>query len=237
MKILAFNASPRKNNGATDIVLNKFLEGAKDAGGEIEKIYLADTKIIKCKGCFSCWIKTPGKCVFQNDDMPEILRKMEEADIVVYATPLYHFNMASDMKIMIEKTLPISEPYLIRDKEITTHPRRNKVKQDKWVIVSVCGFPEIEHFQALDLCFEQNARAHKAKIVGKIYRPGSEALKTGAPLFKKYLANCYLAGKEVVGSGEISETVQQELYKDFVMPKFLFRFMANRFWKKHMNSK
>lgn len=234
MKILAFNSSPRKNNGATDIVLNKFLDGAKEAGGDIEKIYLSDKKIKQCQGCFGCWIKTPGKCVFQNDDMPEILKKIEEADIIVYATPLYHFNMSSSMKVMIEKTLPLLEPFLIKDNELTTHPKRNKNIQQKWVIVSVCGFPEIEHFQALDLCFEQNARAHGAKIIGKIYRPSSEPLRSGAPLFKTYLKNCYLAGKEIIKCGYVQEKTQQELYKDFIMPKFLFRFMANRFWKKQM---
>ncbi|MDI6730753.1 MAG: hypothetical protein QMD06_04355 [Candidatus Altarchaeum sp.] len=41
MKILAFNSSPRKENGATDIILDKFLVGAKDAGADIEKIYLS----------------------------------------------------------------------------------------------------------------------------------------------------------------------------------------------------
>ncbi len=234
MKGLAFNSSPRKNNGATDMVLNKFLEGIKDAGGDFEKIYLNDKKINQCRGCFGCWTKTPGKCVFQNDDMPEILKKLEEADIIIYATPLYHFNMTSYMKIMIEKTLPLLEPFLIKDKELTTHPRRNKKKKAKWVIISVCGFPEIEHFQALDLCFKQNARAHGAEIIGKIYRPSSEVLKSGAPLFKAYLKNCYLAGKEVIENGKIKEETQRKLYKDFIMPKFLFRFMANRFWKKQI---
>lgn len=234
MKILAFNSSPRKNKGATDIVLDKFLEGVKDAGGEVEKIYLNDKKINKCKGCFGCWTKTPGKCVFQNDDMPEILEKMEKADIVVFATPLYHFSMTSDMKIIMEKTLPLLEPYLIKDKELTTHPRRNKEKQDKWVIISVCGFPEIDHFQSLDLNFEQIARAYKAKIIGKIYRPSSEALKSGAPVFNSYLKNCYLAGKEVIENGEVKKETQKKLYKDFIMPKFLFRFVANIFWKRQM---
>ena len=234
MKLLAFNSSPRKNKGATDIVLDKFLQGVKDAGGDCEKIYLSDKKINKCQGCFGCWTKTPGKCVFQNDDMPEILQKIEKVDIVVFATPLYHFNMSSEMKIMIERTLPLLEPFLLKDKELTKHPRRNKNKKEKWVILSVCGFPEIQHFQALDLCFEQNARAHEAEIIGKIYRPSSEALKTGAPGFKSYLENCYLAGKEVVKNGKIKEKTQKNLYKDFVMPKFLFRFVANKFWKKQI---
>lgn len=119
--------------------------------------------------------------------------------------------------------------------KLTKHPHRDKNKKEKWIIISVCGFPEIEHFQALDLCFEQNARAYSAEIIGKIYRPSSEALKAGAPLFKKYLTNCYLAGKEAVELGKVGEKIQRELYKDFIMPKFLFRFIGNRFWEKQIN--
>ena len=237
MKILAFNSSPRKNKGATDIVLDKFLEGTKDSGGNFEKVYLKDKKIEKCIGCFGCWTKTPGKCIFKNDDMPEILDKMIAADVIVFATPLYHFGMSSYMRIMLEKTLPMVEPFLIEDKELTKHPKRNKEKEEKWVIISVCGFPEIEHFQALNLCFEQNARSNEAKIIGKIYRPASEALISGAPVFKTYLENCYLAGKEVVEHGCVKENTQEELNKDFIMPKPLFRDLANKYWKDHIKQK
>lgn len=234
MKILALNSSPRKNKGATDIILNKFLNGVKDAGGDIEKIYVYDKKIKQCQGCFNCWTKTPGRCVCQDDDMPEILEKIEEADIIIFATPLYHFTITSGMKIMIEKTLPLIEPFFVKDGELTTHPRRNKEKQQKWVIISVCGFPEIEHFQAIDLWFEQNARAHGAKVVGKIYRTSSEAMKAGITLFKDYLDNCYLAGREIIENGQIQEDTQRKLYKDYIMPKFLIRFMTNKFWEKEL---
>ena len=235
MKILAINSSPRKNKGATDIILDKFLAGVENAGGQFEKIYLADKKIKKCQGCYTCWTKTPGKCIFQ-DDMPETLAKLEAADMVIFATPLYHFNMTSDMKIMLERTLPTLEPYLIKDDNLTSHPRRDKNKKEKWVIISVCGFPEIDHFQALDLCWEQNARAHKTEIIAKIYRPASEALREGAPGFKSYLENVFQAGQEVVENGRIKKETQDKLYKTFAMPKFLFRFMANRFWKKRIKN-
>jgi len=237
MKILAFNSSPRKSKGATDIILNKFLEGVKDSGGEFEKIYLSDKKINKCRGCFECWTKTPGKCIFRNDDMPGILKKMDKSDVIVYATPIYHFGITSDMQKMLEKTLPLIEPFLIKDKDLTKHPKRNKIKKDKWVIISACGFPEIETFQSLDLGFQQIARVHDVQIIGKIYRPSSEALLANVSLFQSYLKKCYIAGKEVVENGVVTDKTQKELYKDFIMPKFLYRFMANRFWKKQIKSK
>lgn len=235
MKILAFNSSPRKETGATDIVLNKFLDGARETGAEIEKIYLKDKEINQCIGCYSCWTKTPGICIYK-DDMPDVLNKIIKADIIVFGTPLYHVNISSSMKILLERTLPLSKPFLVKNKKSTNHPRRFKEYHARWVIISVCGFPEIEHFQALDMSFQQLAKLDNTEIIGKIYRPSSEMLrnKSAQKMFKKYLDNCYLAGKEVVENGKITEKTQKELYKDFVIPKFLFRFMANRFWKKSM---
>lgn len=233
MKILAINSSPRKSKGATDIILDTFLEGVKSVGGGFKKIYLHDKKIKKCIGCFGCWSKTPGKCIFQNDDMPSILKMMEESDIIVFATPIYHFGMTSDMKIMIEKTLPQLEPFLVKDKELTNHTIRNKTKKEKWVIISVCGFPEIETFQSFDLSFQQMARVYQAEIIGKIYRPSSEILTKGNTyLLKTYLKNCYSAGQETILNGKISIKTQNKLFNDYVLPKFMYRFIANRFWKK-----
>ena len=91
MKILAVNGSPRGPRGNTDCVLQPFLEGAREAGAETETVYLKDKQINTCLGCFTCWTKTPGVCVHK-DDMPELLDKLREADIVVHATPLYVFT-------------------------------------------------------------------------------------------------------------------------------------------------
>ena len=60
MKLLAFNASPRRADGTTDILVDRFIEGAGEAGAETEKHHVVDLDINGCLGCFSCWWKTPG---------------------------------------------------------------------------------------------------------------------------------------------------------------------------------
>ena len=73
MNILAFNSSPRDHETSkTELVLQKFLEGASRAGAATETLYLKNYKIKHCLGCYSCWLKTPGRCV-QKDDMAEEL--------------------------------------------------------------------------------------------------------------------------------------------------------------------
>ena len=92
MKILAINGSPRGESGNTEVILKPFLKGCEEAGAEIETIYLKDKDIKHCSGCFTCWTKTPGKCIHK-DDMEELLHKISQADIMVYATPLYYYTV------------------------------------------------------------------------------------------------------------------------------------------------
>ena len=61
MKILAVNGSPTKKKGMTHLMLNLFLEGAAEAGAEVERFNVADKKIRYCDGCFNCWVRTPGQ--------------------------------------------------------------------------------------------------------------------------------------------------------------------------------
>jgi multimeric flavodoxin WrbA len=95
--ILAFNSSPRKEKGFTDMVLRRFLAGAEAEGADTEVVYLAEKKIADCVGCTYCWFKTPGTC-FQKDDMGMLLPKIASADVLVAATPLYVDGMSGPLK-------------------------------------------------------------------------------------------------------------------------------------------
>ena len=100
--VLIISASPRKN-GNSDILCDRFAEGAKLSGHKVEKVFLASQNIGYCRGCGVC--NTTHKCV-QKDDMAEILDKMVEADVVVLATPVYFYTMDGQMKTFIDRTVP-----------------------------------------------------------------------------------------------------------------------------------
>jgi multimeric flavodoxin WrbA len=100
--ILILSASPRKG-GNSDLLCDQFLLGAQEAGNVIEKIFLRDKSIACCNGCEYCY--NTHKCI-QKDDMAEILDKMIHADIIVMATPVYFYTMNSQMKMLIDRTVP-----------------------------------------------------------------------------------------------------------------------------------
>ena len=113
MKVLALNSSPRVGaDSKTEWMLDHLLQGMADAGAAVEAVVLKDRKIKLCRGCFTCWTKTPGTCILKDDMTSELLPKWMAADLVVYASPLYHYTFNAQMKAFIERTLPILEPFL-----------------------------------------------------------------------------------------------------------------------------
>ncbi len=101
-QVLILSASPRKH-GNSDLLCDRFAEGAKENGNKVEKIFLAEKNIGYCRGCGVC--NTTHKCV-QKDDMADILNKMVEADVIVFATPVYFYSMDGQMKTLIDRTVP-----------------------------------------------------------------------------------------------------------------------------------
>jgi multimeric flavodoxin WrbA len=81
MKVLAILGSHRPNKSNTRIILQEFLKGASSQGANVETIYLKEKNINFCSGCNTCWMETPGVCIFK-DDMPELLDKIVGCDIL-----------------------------------------------------------------------------------------------------------------------------------------------------------
>ncbi len=98
-KILAIVGSPRFG-GNTDILIDRYLVGAKEAGAQIEKVYLRKLSIADCIGCDGC-IKA-GQCIVK-DDLMLLLDKMKAADIWVLGTPVYFFGPTALMKAFIDR--------------------------------------------------------------------------------------------------------------------------------------
>ena len=182
IKILAVQGSPRPKSSNTEVLLREFLEGAKSQGAEAETVYLKEKNIHPCVGCFTCWTKTPGICVFK-DDMPGILEKVRACDILVYATPLYNYSMTAYLKIFQERSLPLLDPHFVKEDGIYRHPQRYPNNR-KMVLVSTCGFPEISHFDALRHIFRKVEKAGGVPLIGELLVPAAE-MSLRQPFFKE----------------------------------------------------
>ena len=100
-KVIVISSSPRKG-GNSDLLCDKFVEGAMSAGHQAEKIFLRDKDINYCTGCGYCNTNNNTACAKQ-DDMSEILDKMAVADVIVFATPIYFYAISGQMKTFIDR--------------------------------------------------------------------------------------------------------------------------------------
>ncbi len=99
MKILAFQASPRKK-GNTNRVLDEMIKGAEDNGHEVIKYYLQELDIAPCSGCEIC---AKGKDCRYDDDGTQIIDQLAEGAGVILASPIYFGQMTAQAKTLIDR--------------------------------------------------------------------------------------------------------------------------------------
>ncbi|XCP84448.1 flavodoxin family protein [Roseburia hominis] len=103
-KILIISSSPRKK-GNSQLLCQEFARGARESGHSVDLIRLSEKNIGFCYACDAC-MRNGGECV-QHDDMAEILKLYQEADVLVLATPVYFYGISAQMKTFIDRTYPI----------------------------------------------------------------------------------------------------------------------------------
>lgn len=110
--LLAFAASPRKK-GNSDTLCDRVLAGAAEAGAEVEKVYLRDLTILPCRACCACQAKPTALCVLK-DDMRDIYPRLLRADAIVLAAPIYFYDMAAQLKLLLDRWYPVLNPPRMR---------------------------------------------------------------------------------------------------------------------------
>ncbi|MFQ5711633.1 MAG: flavodoxin family protein [Candidatus Geothermarchaeales archaeon] len=206
VKVLAFNCSPKMDKSNTALILTPFLEGMRMEGAEVELFYTRKLKINPCTGDFRCWTKNPGKC-HQDDDMNTLYPKLREADIWVFATPVYVDGFAGPMKNLLDRGIPLLQTFIeLRDGHCR-HPPREGTKPGKIVLVSNCGFWEMDNFDPLLVHIKAVCKNMGREFAGALLRPHGSFLKLmmkrGMPVDDVFKA-AKEAGRQLVKNGEMS---------------------------------
>lgn len=102
-KILIISTSLRANSNSERLA-KECEKGAKSVGNDVEFISLKNKKINYCIGCSAC--QNIGRCVI-DDDAREIAEKVKNADTLVFATPVYYYEMAGQMKTLLDRLNPL----------------------------------------------------------------------------------------------------------------------------------
>ena len=100
MKVLGIYGSPRKG-GNSDQLLDKALEGARSTGAEVATVYARKLKMSGCLECGGC--DKTGACVVK-DDMQLVYPLMQEANVIIIASPIFFYGLTSQVKAIIDRT-------------------------------------------------------------------------------------------------------------------------------------
>ena len=130
-RILVLAGSPRKN-GNTDSLVASFVKGA-EGQNEVEVVSVSDYKVNPCIGCNSCFTREGNTC-FQKDDMTLIYQKLNEADVVVIASPVYFYGISAQLKAVVDRLHT---------------PMRNRFPIQKLGLILVGGAELLELFDAI----------------------------------------------------------------------------------------
>lgn len=224
MKVIAINSSPLTDKGNTHVILKPFLEGMEEAGAEVELIYPIKLNIKPCHGEFHCWFTHPGEC-FQKDDMQEVLPKLDAADVWVIASPLYVDGVSGTMKALMDRIIPLAEPWIELRDDHCRHPQRNKREvRRKLALVSNSGFWELDNFDSMVQHMKAVCKNMDADYAGALLRPHGgglrNMLKMGMPM-DDILQAAKDAGRQLIEEGVMAQATLDIVSRE-LMPRDMY---------------
>lgn len=153
-RILIIKTSLRSNSNS-DALADAFAKGAAESGNTVEQISLQGKNIAFCRGCLAC--QQLGRCVIQ-DDAISIAEQMKTAEVIVWATPIYYYEMSGQMKTLIDRANSLfPSDYAFRDIYLLTAAAEDEDGVDEGAIHGLNGWIA---------CYE------KARLAGNVFAGG-----------------------------------------------------------------
>lgn len=216
-KVLSINSSPKMENSNSAMIMNPFLEGMIQEGALVDQFWSYRLNINSCRGDGNCWFRTPGEC-FQNDDMKILIAKIKESDIIVLSGPIYCDGMNGAMKNIIDRTVPLAEPFFELVDGRYRHVLRENVGNKKMVLISTCGQWELDNFDII----VDNMKRYCHKIGAGLFcllRPHADAMKPFIEMgcdIDDIFSSAKDAGRELITDGKISEGLLKNVSRELL---------------------
>lgn len=168
--VISTSLRPRSNS---DILTERLVAGARDAGHQGEEISLKGKELKYCIGCLAC--QKTQRCV-QKDDALWIADKMKDADTLVFSTPIYYYEMSGQMKTLLDRMNPLySSDYRFRRVYMLSVAAEDETYTPEKAVSGLEGWVD---------CFEK-AKLCGSLFVGGLNGPG-EASANAEALEKAY---------------------------------------------------
>jgi multimeric flavodoxin WrbA len=167
MKILGILGSPCAD-GNTAVLLDAVLEGAREAGAQIERIDVTNLRIDPCDGCRKCDVT--GVCGHAGDDMRVIYKKIREVDALVLASPVFFMGVSAQLKALIDRC----QCFWI-ERFVMGHRYYEGKRHPKGLFVSAAGSPKLKVFDPAIQCVKALFIALDYSYAGEILLPDTDS--------------------------------------------------------------
>lgn len=212
MKVLILNGSPKCEKSDTLHMSKAFAEGIRSVtGGDVRVIHTAEKRISYCNGCFVC--KKTGACVI-DDDMTKILDAIRESNVVILSFPLYCHSMPAALKVVVERTMPLTAERIEKNGEGDYHHKeREETKDLRFVSICGSGYPHSRaDFELIEKTVRRTFRGCDTVI--NVEESPLFNIKDAEPLTDPRLELLEKAGAEYAEAG----TVSDDTYKQLAIP-------------------
>ena len=162
MKVLGIYGSPRAG-GNSDVLLDKALEAAEEAGAEIKKIYARRLKISGCRECVGC--DKTGQCV-QGDEMQDMYPLLYEADAIITSTPIFFYAVPGQLKLLIDRTQAMWSKRMLEK----TPEERKKYDSGRGYLIAVGATRGKNLFEGVELTAKYFYDAMDMSYEGGVFR-------------------------------------------------------------------
>ena len=139
MKVLSVLGSPRKG-GNSDYLAQETLKPLQEVGAQIKTHRLNDLSFRGCQACMAC--KTKRETCILEDDLNEVMEDFKEADVLIFASPVYYGDVSGQFKCFFDRTFEFLTP------DYTTAENPSRLAEGKrCAFVLVQGAPDPEQFE------------------------------------------------------------------------------------------
>jgi multimeric flavodoxin WrbA len=162
MKVMTILGSPKKK-GNTAAVLGMF-EGIIAKDHEVDRVDISDCDVRGCLGCYACQRTSDEPGCIQKDDAVQIFERMMDADVVIYATPLYGWSFPAQIKALLDRHICLVTGY-------GTPDQNSLVAGKKVALLVTCGGPVEKNADLIQEIFNRMSDFLKGDTAGKYVVP------------------------------------------------------------------
>jgi multimeric flavodoxin WrbA len=232
MRIFCINSSLRGNQGLSHLLLTRMVAGARAEGATCEVTNLSQLKMHRCLACDECQsAEPPAGCVYRDkDDVDATFHKIIDADLVVYATPVYVMGLSSLLKSLFERFYAYAKTgeYRLSKSGLFFHDIPAGLCSKPFVSLICCDNFENRMTQNCEDYFRAFSLFHDAEWRGSLVRRSGALLTSSTvvtPEKKQRILDAFeLAGRDLARLGRVRRATQAAANRE-VIPIPGFRYL------------